>query len=80
MKKLKLILGLLAATSMPAAMGCIPKTSLGISPDGQGGYLRPYMSSDKPTHPKLGHMGVEHCKPEGGKIVCKDLKVVISAP
>lgn len=49
-----------------------------IVADGRGGYLRAYRAQ-RPSGGPLGYFGVEHCRVDGGRLVCRDLRINLPA-
>ncbi|MCX7632214.1 MAG: hypothetical protein N2Z22_02640 [Turneriella sp.] len=62
-----------------AIAGCTAvKYNSHVGPDGGGGYLRTYYSSEKyRVHHQGEGTGIEQCKIQGSDIVCRDLNILI---
>lgn len=61
------------------AVGCTAvKYNAHVGPDGSGGYLRTYYSSEKNrVHAHSDGTGIEQCKPQGSDVICRDLNIQI---
>lgn len=61
------------------AGGCTAvKYNAHVGPDGSGGYLRTYYSSEKNrVHARSEGTGIEQCKVQGSDVMCRDLNIQI---